>query len=165
MLLIDWLVDEANFVIVAVEGERSRHDSAARIFGYSYLSSIIRDISPLVGRCNYWDDTIQCKYIPRPPNGIEMTITGSQANMGSRLPSLAPYVHPTREHAIMLNCHWSGLPRRRFGWASVGSPAPAIRICLTNSLVASSLERYSHGGPCLIDTMGLLRGASVKSCL
>jgi hypothetical protein len=34
MLLIDWLVDEANFAIVAVEGERSRYDSAARIFGH-----------------------------------------------------------------------------------------------------------------------------------
>jgi hypothetical protein len=31
MLLIDCLIDEANFAIVAVEGERSRHDSAARI--------------------------------------------------------------------------------------------------------------------------------------
>jgi hypothetical protein len=43
MLLIDWLADEANFAVVAVEGERSRHDSAARIFGYSHLSSITRD--------------------------------------------------------------------------------------------------------------------------
>jgi hypothetical protein len=105
-----------------MEGERSRHDFAARIFGwaYSYLSSKIRDISSLVDCCNYWDDTIQCKYIPRPPSGIEITITGSQANLGSCLLYLAPYVHPTREHAIMLNGHWPGLPRRRFGWAFSG---------------------------------------------
>jgi hypothetical protein len=131
----------------------------------AYLSSIIRDISSPVGCCNYWDDTIRCKYIPRPSNGMEMTITGSRANMGSRLLYLAPYIHPTREHAIMLNCHWPGLPRRRFGWASVGSPAPAIRICSTNSLVTSSLERYSHGGPLLDRYVGPFTGASVKPYL
>ena len=48
MLLIDCLIDEANFAIVAVEGERSRHDSAGAHFGYSHLSSITRDISSLV---------------------------------------------------------------------------------------------------------------------